>query len=40
MEWTHKSCDKYRAEVSVSHHLDPPYSPDSDAGRAVNLFLF
>lgn len=24
MEWTHKSCDKYRADVYVPHHLDLP----------------
>lgn len=39
MEWTHKSCDKYRVVVTVPHHLDPPYSPDSDADRALNLFF-
>lgn len=27
MEWTHKSCDKYRLDLSIPHHLGPPCSP-------------
>lgn len=40
MEWTHKSCDKYRLDLSVPHHLDPPCSLDSDAGDVLHLFIY